>query len=135
MYFFDTEDYCYISFMGPNNQKLTSPEHWDIIRGDANNTRGAMILAVSRWRDETIIKKPDGICTEFDTNDTELYSEFLNGLTGSSWTNFWDLADNSMEGVTKEIYDEYINGISNSMCILKSMLSYLDGDTFEDFTY
>jgi hypothetical protein len=40
-----------------------------------------------------------------------------------------------MEGVTKEIYDEYINGISNSMCILKSMLSYLDGDTFEDFTY
>jgi len=135
MYFFDIEDYCNLSIIGSNNQKTTNPDDWDMIRNNANATRNAMINTVGQWRDTSIIKKPTGVCDEFDTNDTELYSEFLNGLTGSSWTNFWDLADNSMEGVTKEIYDEYIAGISNSMCILKSMLSYLDGDTFEDFTY
>ena len=135
MYFFDIEDYCYISFIGPNNEKLTNLDYWVDVRNIANATRDSMILAVNRRRNETIIKKPDGVCTEFDTNDTELYSEFLNGLTGSSWNNFWDQTDNGMEDVTKEIYDEYINGISNSMCILKSMLIYLDGNTFEDFTY
>jgi len=126
MYFFDLEDYVDGKVIGCDNQDTRLVGDWNYLDSIARQTSNAFLKSFNEWYIATRQNMPNGDCTELDL----YYNDIVNYKDDSRYDAFWNNVSTSL---TRDIWDDYLALMGETMCKFQELLRYLDGDTFEAY--
>jgi hypothetical protein len=115
---------CYSSDL-----RYSGASSWADMRDTAIQTKDAWIKACNELR-LTLVN--DGIGTTAFTGLTSQYLPLIQTVTGltsnTGYTDFWSLTNTNMDGLTEDIYNNYIKTIDEAACALNNLTYFFSGE-------
>ena len=115
---------CYTSDL-----RYSGSSSWADMKTTALQTKDAWLKACNELR---LALVNDDIGTTAFTGLTSQYLPLIQTVTGlttnTGYTDFWSLTNTNMDGLTEDIYNNYIKTIDEAVCALNNLIYFFSGE-------